>query len=123
MEQKKIIKKSWRKIANERISKEMFFGWNYERDQLYRENMKSDLRWYKRLVKDWTMSDVERVGELLRHRRECDPEVFFHQFYQVIYPLLGNCGKHPDVDKVCNLLSQVVEQRLCDECSRFGLWE
>lgn len=122
MEQKKIIKKSWRKIANERISKEVFFGWNYERDQLYRENMKSDLRWYKRLVKDWTMSDVERVGELLRHRKECDPEVFIHQFYQVIYPLLGNCGKHPDVDKVCNLLSQVVEQRLCDESPKYGIW-
>lgn len=122
MEQKKIIKKSWRKIANERISKEMFFGWNYERDQLYRENMKSDLRWYKRLVKDWTMSDVERVGELLRHRKECDPEVFTHQFYQVIYPLLGNCGKHPDVEKVCILLSQVVEQRLCDESPKYGIW-
>lgn len=122
MEQKKNIKKSWRKIANERISKEMFFGWNYERDQLYKENMKSDLRWYKRLVKDWTMSDVERVGKLLRHRKECDPEVFTHQFYQVIYPLLGNCGKHPDVDKVCNLLSRVVEQRLCEESPKYGIW-
>ena len=46
MEQKKNIKKSWRKIAKEKISQEMFFGWNYERDQLYRENRKKDLRWY-----------------------------------------------------------------------------
>ena len=90
MEQNRITKKSWRKIANEKISQEMYFGWNYERDQLKRERRKQDLRWYKRLVKDWTMSDVERVGELLRHRKECDSEVFSQQFYQVIYPLLGN---------------------------------
>ena len=122
MEQKKIINKSWRKIAKERISKEMYFGWNYVKDQSDRENRKRDLRWYGRMVNDWTMSDVERVGELLRHRKECDPEVFSHQFYQVIYPLLGNCGKHPDVDKVCNLLSKVVEQRLCDESPKYGIW-
>lgn len=122
MEQKKIIKKSWRKIANEKISQEMYFGWNYERDQLDKKNRESDLRWYKRLVKDWTMSDVEKVGELLRHRKGCDPDVFTHQFYQVIYPLLGNCGRHPDVEKVCTLLSQVVEKRLCEESSEYGLW-
>ena len=100
----------------------MFYGRNYVKDQSDRENRKRDLRWYGRMVNDWTMSDVERVGELLRHRRECDPEVFSHQFYQVIYPLLGNCGKHPDVDKVCNLLSKVVEQRLCDESPKYGIW-
>ena len=122
MEQNKIIKKSWRKIAKEKISQEMYFGWNYERDQLYRENRKRDLRWYRRMVNDWTMNDVERVGELLRHRKECDPEVFSHQFYQVIYPLLKDCGKHPDVDKICGLLSQVVEKRLCEESSKYGLW-
>ena len=122
MEQNKIIKKSWRKIAKEKISQEMYFGWNYERDQLYRENRKRDLRWYRRMVNDWTMSDVERVGELLRHRKECDPEVFTHQFYQVIYPLLKDYGKHPDVDKICGLLSQVVEKRLCEESSKYGLW-
>ena len=122
MEQNKIIKKSWRKIAKERIAQEMFYGRNYVKDLCDRENRKRDLRWYRRMVNDWTMSDVERVGELLRHRRECDPEVFTYQFYQVIYPLLGNCGKHPDVDKVCNLLSKVVEQRLCDESSKYGIW-
>ena len=122
MEQNKIIKKSWRKIAKEKISQEMYFGWNYERDQLYRENRKKDLRWYERMVNDWTMSDVERVGELLRHRKECDPEVFSHQFYQVIYPLLKDSGKHPDVDKICGLLSQVVEKRLCEESSKYGIW-
>ena len=122
MEQNKIIKKSWRKIAKEKISQEMYFGWNYERDQLYRENRKRDLRWYRRMVNDWTMSDVERVGELLRHRRECDPEVFSHQFDQVIYPLLKDYGKHPDVDKICGLLSQVVEKRLCEESSKYGIW-
>ena len=122
MEQNKIIKKSWRKIAKEKISQEMYFGWNYERDQLYRENRKRDLRWYRRMVNDWTMSDVERVGELLRHRKECDPEVFLHQFYQVIYPLLKDSGKHPDVNKICGLLSQVVEKRLCEESSKYGLW-
>ena len=122
MEQNKIIKKSWRKIAKEKISQEMYFGWNYERDQLYRENRKRDLRWYRRMVNDWTMSDVERVGELLRHRKECDPEVFTFQFDQVIYPLLGNCGKHPDIDKICGLLSQVVEKRLCEESSKYGMW-
>lgn len=122
MEQNKIIKKSWRKIAKEKISQEMYFGWNYERDQLYRENRKRDLRWYRRMVNDWTMSDVERVGELLRHRKECDPEVFSHQFDQVIYPLLKDYGKHPDVDKICGLLSQVVEKRLCEESSKYGIW-
>ena len=122
MEQNKIINKSWRKIAKERIAKEMFYGRNYVKDQSDRENRKRDLRWYRRMVNDWTMSDVERVGELLRHRKECDPEVFTYQFYQVIYPLLGNCGKHPDVDKVCNLLSKVVEQRLCDESPKYGIW-
>lgn len=122
MEQNKIIKKSWRKIAKEKISQEMYFGWNYERDQLYKENRKRDLRWYRRMVNDWTMSDVERVGELLRHRKECDPEVFSHQFYQVIYPLLKDSGKHPDVDKICGLLSQVVEKRLCEESSKYGIW-
>ena len=122
MEQNKIIKKSWRKIAKEKISQEMYFGWNYERDQLYRENRKRDLRWYRRMVNDWTMSDVERVGELLRHRKECDPEIFSHQFDQVIYPLLKDYGKHPDVDKICGLLSQVVEKRLCEESSKYGIW-
>ena len=122
MEQNKIIKKSWRKIAKEKIAQEMYFGWNYERDQLYRENRKRDLRWYRRMVNDWTMSDVERVGELLRHRKECDPEVFSHQFDQVIYPLLKDYGKHPDVDKICGLLSQVVEKRLCEESSKYGIW-
>ena len=122
MEQNKIIKKSWRKIAKERIAQEMFYGRNYVKDQCDRENRKRDLRWYRRMVNDWTMSDVETVGELLRHRKECDPEVFTFQFYQVIYPLLGNCGKHPDVDKVCNLSSKVVEQRLCDESSKYGIW-
>ena len=122
MEQNKIIKKSWRKIAKEKISQEMYFGGNYERDQLYRENRKRDLRWYSRMVNDWTMSDVERVGELLRHRKECDPEVFSHQFDQVIYPLLKDYGKHPDVDKICGLLSQVVEKRLCEESSKYGIW-
>ena len=119
MEQKKKSNKSWRKIAEERIAQEMFYGF---KDQSDRENRKRDLRWYRRMVNDWTMSDVERVGELLRHRKECDPEVFSHQFYQVIYPLLGNCGKHPDVEKVCNLLSKVVEQRLCDESPKYGIW-
>ena len=109
MEQKKNIKKSWRKIAKEKISQEMFFGWNYERDQLYRENRKKDLRWYERMVNDWTMSDVERVGELLRHRKEYDQEVFSHQFYQV--------------DKICGLLSQVVEKRLCEESPKYGMWQ
>lgn len=122
MEQKKNIKKSWRKIAKEKISQEMFFGWNYVKDQSDRENRKKDLRWYERVVTDWTMSDVERVGELLRHRKECDPEIFSHQFYQVIYPLLKDPGKHPDVDKICGLLSQVVEKRLCEESSKYGMW-
>ena len=119
MEQKKKFNKSWRKIAKERIAQEMFYGF---KDQSDRENRKRDLRWYRRMVNDWTMSDVERVGELLRHRKECDPEVFTFQFYQVIYPLLGNCGKHPDVDKICGLLSQVVEKRLCEESSKYGMW-
>ena len=119
MEQNKIIKKSWRKIAKERIAKEMFYGF---KDQSDRENRKRDLRWYGRMVNDWTMSDVERVGELLRHRKECDPEVFSHQFYKVIYPLLKDSGKHPDVDKICGLLSQVVEKRLCEESSKYGIW-
>ena len=122
MEQNTIIKKSWRKIAKERIAQEMFYGRNYVKDQCDRENRKRDLRWYRRMVNDWTMSDVERVGELLRHRKECDPEVFTFQFDQVIYPLLGNCGKHPDVDKICGLLSQVVEKRLCEESSKYGMW-
>ena len=122
MEQNKIIKKSWRKIAKERIAQEMFYGRNYVKDQSDRENRKRDLRWYGRMVNDWTMSDVERVGELLRHRKECDPEVFSHQFYKVIYPLLKNYWKLPDVDKICGLLSQVVEKRLCEESSKYGIW-
>ena len=122
MEQNKIIKKSWRKIAKERIAQEMFYGRNYVKDQCDRENRKRDLRWYRRMVNDWTMSDVERVGELLRHRKECDPEVFSHQFYKVIYPLLKNYWKLPDVDKICGLLSQVVEKRLCEESSKDGMW-
>ena len=122
MEQNKIIKKSCRKIAKERIAKEMFYGRNYVKDQCDRENRKRDLRWYRRMVNDWTMSDVERVGELLRHRKECDPEVFSHQFYKVIYPLLKDYWKLPDVDKICGLLSQVVEKRLCEESSKYGMW-
>ena len=45
MEQNKIIKKSWRKIAKERIAQEMFYGRNYVKDQSDRENRKRDLRW------------------------------------------------------------------------------
>ena len=122
MEQKKKSNKSWRKISKERIAQEMFYGRNYVKDLCDRENRKRDLRWYRRMVNDWTMSDVERVGELLRHRKECDPEVFSHQFYKVIYPLLKNYWKLPDVDKICGLLSQVVEKRLCEESSKYGIW-
>ena len=64
MEQNKIIKKSWRKIAKERIAQEMFYGRNYVKDQSDRENRKRDLRWYGRMVKDWTMSDAESILSL-----------------------------------------------------------
>lgn len=120
---KKVSNKSWKQIAKEEVSKEMYYGENYIKDQMDKKNRKLDLRWYKRLVKDWTMSDVERVGELLRHRREYDPEVFSLQFYQVVYPLLKGYGKDPDVDEICGLLSQVVEKRMSEESSRYGMWE
>lgn len=118
----RIIKKSWRKIANEKISKEMSFGWNYVKDQMDMKNRQMDLKWLKRKVRDWTMSDVERVDVLLRHRKECDPEQFSRQFNQVIYPLMGNCGKIKDIDKICDLMSKVVGERICEESSKYGLW-
>lgn len=122
MVQEKIIKKSWRKIANEKISNEMYFGRNYERNQMDKMNRELEIRWLKRVVKSWKISDVERVDDLLRHRREVDPEQFSRQFNQDILPLLGKCGKIKNVDGMCNHLSWVVEQRMCEESSRYSVW-
>lgn len=122
MNQKRKTSKSWRKEMNERISKEMYFGWNHERDLLDKENRRLELRWMRRVVEGWTMDDVERVDDVLRHRREMDPEKFSRQFNQVIYPLLGKCGKVRNVDGFCDLLSRVVGQRMSEESSRYGMW-
>ena len=123
LNQQKSSNKSWKQIAKEEVSKEMDYGENYTKDQMEKKSRKQDLRWYKSLVQHWEMSDVERVAELLRHRKEYDPEVFTHQFHKVISPLLKNYDEHPNIDKICGLLSQVVEQRMCEESSRYGMWE
>lgn len=122
MNQKRMTSKSWRKEMNEKISKEMYFGKNYERDLLNKKNRSLDLRWMRRTVKGWTMTDVERVDDVLRHRREMNPEQFSSEFNQVILPLFERCGKVRDVDGFCNLLSRVVEQRMCEESSRYSVW-
>lgn len=122
MNQKRMTSKSWRKEMNERISKEMYFGKNYERDLLDKKNRSLDLRWMRRVVKGWTMTDVERVDDVLRHRRGMDPEHFSKEFNQVILPLLGKCGKVKNIDGFSNLLSRVVEQRMCEESSRYSVW-
>ena len=122
MKQKRKTSQKWRKEMNEIISREMYFGENHDHDQLEKANRELKLRWLKRVVKDWEISDVERVDDVLRHRRECDSDVFSRQFYQVIYPLLRNCGKVRDIDMMCDLLSRVVGQRMCEESSRYGMW-
>lgn len=122
MKQSRKATREWRKEMNKRISREMYFGVNYLKNQEEKEKRKLDLSWLKRKVRDWTMSDVERVDVLLRHRKECDPEQFARQFNQVIYPLMGNCGKIKDIDKICDLMSKVVVERICEESSKYGLW-
>ena len=107
---------------NGRISKEMYFGKNYERDLLDKKNRSLGLRWMRRVVKGWTMTDVERVDDVLRHRRGMDPELFSKEFNQIVLPLFEKCGKVRDVDGFCNLLSRVVEQRMCEESSWYGVW-
>jgi len=122
MNQKRKTSMKWRKEMNERISQEMPFSWEHERDLLDKKNRDLKLRWMRRVVEGWTMDDVERVDDVLRHKREMDPEKFSRQFNQVIHPLMGNCGKVSDVDRFCDLLSRVVGQRMCEESSRYGMW-
>lgn len=123
MNQKRMTSKSWRKEMNERISKEMPFSWNIERDLLDKKNRSQELRWMRRIVKGWTMTDVERVDDVLKHRRRIDPEQFSKEFNQIVLPLFEKCGKVSDVDGFCNLLSRVVGQRMCEESSRYSVWD
>ncbi len=122
MNQKRKTSKSWRKIAKEKISQEMPFSGYIVGDLMEKKNRSLELRWMRRVVKGWTMTDVERVDDVLRHRRGMDPELFSKEFNQIVLPLFEKCGKVRNVDGFCNLLSRVVEQRMCEESSRYGVW-
>lgn len=122
MNQKRKTSKSWKKEMYERISKEMPFSGYIESDLMEKKNRSLKLRWMRRVVKGWTMTDVERVDDVLRNRRKMDPKQFSSEFNQIVLPLFEKCGKVRDIDGFCNLLSRVVGQRMCEESSEYSVW-
>lgn len=123
MNQKKNTNKSWQKIAKERISKEMDFGMGYYQRQLEKKKGENRLYSIRSLVKNWELKDLEMVYNLLMSRKNTDPDVFSRQCSQIIFPLLGKWGTQKDFNEMCGMLSQVVEKRMSEESSEYGIWK
>lgn len=114
----------WKKAMNEIISKEMDFGQNYKDAEIEKGEKNFNLRKLKRLVKNWKMSDVEKVYDVLSHKKEITPEEFSRQVTQIIHPIIKTDDVNRlDVDYLCDLLTKAIDKRMCQESSRYSLWE
>lgn len=111
-----------RKEANKLIAKEMDLGENYAKWLLLKAKRKMDLRNLEKVVKTWSMKDVELADEMLRHRRAYKPEEFIKQFNPDISPLLCNWQMCDNVEGTYDLLSIVIGKRMCEESSKYSLW-
>ena len=114
--------KSWRKFAKEKISHDMDYGMAYYMGQAKKGTMENKLHSIKSLVKKWEINDLERVHQILLNRKKTDPDVFSRQCSQVITPLLGKWGTQKDFIENCELFFLVVEKRMSEESSKYGIW-
>ena len=121
MKQNCTSNKSWKKIAKEMISKEMNFGDFYE--QMEKNKRKNKLQSIKSLVKKWELKDLERVHSVLKEKGKIDPDVFSRKCSQIIFPLLDKWGTQKEFNEICGMLSQVVERRMSEESSEYGIWK
>lgn len=119
---KRIDTAGWKKEANKLIFKELLFGANYAQELMLKAKRKMDLRKLEKVVKTWSMKDVELADEMLRHRRTYKPEEFIKQFNLDISPLLYNWQRDDNVEETYDLLSVVIGKRMCEESSKFSLW-
>lgn len=119
---KKINAQEWRREANELIFKEMFFGANYAQELMHKAKRKMDLRQLEKVVKTWSMKDVELADELLKHRSAYKPDEFIKQFNLDISPLLYNWQRCDNVEEAYDLLAIVIGKRMCEESSKYSLW-
>ena len=119
MKQNCTSNKSWKKIAKEMISKEMPFDGEY----FYRQMEKNKRKSIKSLVKKWELKDLERVHSVLKEKGKIDPDVFSRKCSQIIFPLLDNWGTQKEFNEICGMLSQVVERRMSEESSEYGIWK
>ena len=119
MKQNCTSNKSWKKIAKEMISKEMPFDGEY----FYRQMEKNKRKSIKSLVKKWELKDLERVHSVLKEKGKIDPDVFSRKCSQIIFPLLDKWGTQKDFNEICGMLSQVVERRMSEESSEYGIWK
>lgn len=119
---KRLDPNGWRKVANKLIAQEMDLGENYKKWLMLKAKRKMDLRQLEKVVKTWSMKDVELADEMLRHRSAYEPEEFAKQFNLDISPLLYNWQMCDNVEKTYDLLSVVVGKRMCEESSKYSLW-
>lgn len=119
---KKISLRRWRKGASKLIFKEMDFGVNYLKELMKQEKRKVDLRKLEKVVKTWSMKEVELADEMLRHKRDYKPEEFVKQFNLDISPLLYNWQRCDNVEETYDLLSVAIGKRMCEESSKYSLW-
>ena len=119
MKQNCTSNKSWKKIAKEMISKEMNLGGEYFHGQMEKNKLHS----IKSLVKKWELKDLERVHSVLKEKGKIDPDVFSRKCSLIIFPLLDKWGTQKEFNEICGILSQVVEKRMCEESSEYGIWK
>lgn len=118
---KRIDSAGWKKEANKLIFKELLFGANYAQELMHKAKRKIDLRKLEKVVKTWSMKDVELADEMLKHRMAYKPEEFIKQFNLDISPLL-NWQMCDNVEETYDLLSVVIGKRMCEESTKFSLW-
>lgn len=119
---KSLAPNGWRKVANKIIAQEMDLGENYKKGLMHKAKRKMDLQKLEKVVKTWSMKDVEFADEMLRHRRAYEPEEFIKQFNLDISPLLYNWQMCDNVEETYDLLAIVVGKRICEESSKYSLW-
>ena len=119
---KRLDPNGWRKVANKIIAQEMDLGENYKKWLMLKTKRKMDLRQLEKVVKTWSMKDVELADELLRHRSAYKPEEFIKQFNLDISPLLYNWQRCDNVEDTYDLLAIVIGKRMCEESSKYSLW-
>lgn len=111
-----------KKVLKKIVSQEYNLGENYERGLRRKIKRMMDLKELRKEVQTWSMKDMEMVDELLRHRKDYSPVEFAKQFAQKITPLFGRWWKYQNVEDVCEVLSFVVAERICEESPKYKLW-